>query len=770
MEDGRDCDCEVWNLIRRHRFDAKFLNKQKTNTFKTASFGRNAQELQTPNSRGSYSRNETGLKKLQCRVYFNYFIHDIPSSRKMPAMRNLTVSEVSNEGRPHRLEIGVIGHQNQKQHNQRRHAPRRAAGLTQKLLPQLRRWDHEASISGHRVSQQEQNKWQKQHQHLQVHRPCLHGCLVACVRWYPQQKHDNPNYGNKLRRWYVRSQLEFYLDCEESLWAQKARETWLVNGDRYTAYFHNIVKRRRVQNHITTIQDENGGWCDNLKDIQSMGISYFKDIFTETSTWQVDQILSNLGKYHIPSLTDTHLNVLNLPLSEDECFLALNQMKLDGAPGPDGFHVRFYRQFWDIVKGDVLSMLNSFFQNGIMDPKLNMSYITLIPKTLSPQTFKDFRRISLANVSYKLVTKILCNRLKVILPDIIAPNQSAFLKGRLIGDNILLATEVMNKIKNTRNGKTGWCALKLDTHKAYDKLSWNFIEAVLRRMVFLDIWIKYIMNCLTSVEYQLLINGGVTDKFQPTCGIRQGDPISPYIFILYANVLSCMIRKQEDAKLWQGVKIGRTSIPITHLMYVDDALLFFQATEFNIHSVKRVLKEYGDMAGQEMNSGTYIDYRESKTLGVQETIDKIENKLKDWKALLLSQAATLTLIKSVINSYLVYPLSCIQFPKNKCRKIESLMSNFFWGYTGNCPKIHLHNWQFLCKPKLAGGLALCDVQAFNHALLAKHLWRVLTSHRSPAVSILASKYVDSKGSLIIPSKLLGIGRQSLNQKRSSIPM
>ncbi|KAF7830391.1 ribonuclease H [Senna tora] len=416
-------------------------------------------------------------------------------------------------------------------------------------------------------------------------------------------------------------------------------------------------------------------------------------------------------------------------------------MKLDGAPGPYGYNVRFYRKFWDIVKLDVQAMLNSFFQSANMDPILNKSYITLIPKVTGPQNFKDFRPISLANVSYKLASKVLCNRLKSFLLDIIAPNQSAFLKGRLISDNILLATEVMHKIRSTRTGKKGWCALKLDIHKAYDKLSWNFIEAVLTCMSFPAIWISYIKHCITS---------------------------------------------QEEAKLWKGIKVGRNAVPLTHLMYADDTLLFFEANDHNLRAVNSVLVEYAELAGQSMNVqksflvfspnirhnskkemanffnlkfhstlgkylGTYVESKESKSHVIQDTINKIESKLQIWKSKLLSQAARFTLIKSVINSYLVYPLSCMQFPKDKCRKIESLMSNFFWGHNGSVPKLHLHNWNHLCKPKNMGGLALCNFSTFNEALLAKQVWRTLNNNNSLASLTLSSKYLNDDGNIIVPS-------------------
>ncbi|KAF7826284.1 Transposon TX1 uncharacterized 149 kDa protein [Senna tora] len=384
------------------------------------------------------------------------------------------------------------------------------------------------------------------------------------------------------------------------------------------------------------------------------------------------------GNLKIWNKRESHLNILNKQFTEDECLVALNQMKLDGAPGPDGFNVRFYRKYWDIVKNDVMSMLSSFFHDGSLSDQLNRSYITLIPKTNAPQSFKDFRPICLANVSYKLATKVLCNRLKSFLPYLIAPNQSAFLKGRIISDNIMLATELMHKIKSTKSGKSGWCALKLDIQKAYDKLSWNFIEAVLRRMKFPQVWNAYFSQCIKAVTYQLLLNGSITERFTPSCGIRQ---------------------------------------------------------------VKRVLDNYATLAGQRMNiQKSFLVFSPN----VSHTSKKqIANQFNlKFSSTLGKYLGRLTLIKSVINSYLVYPLSCMQFSKDQCQKIESLMSHFFWGHNGDNPKLHLQRWDLLCRPKYQGGLALCDVYAFNQALLAKHIWRLIDHSNRLGDLTLVPKYMD----------------------------
>ncbi|KAF7835238.1 ribonuclease H [Senna tora] len=289
--------------------------------------------------------------------------------------------------------------------------------------------------------------------------------------------------------------------------------------------------------------------------------------------------------------------------------------------------------------------------------QLNRSYIFLISKSNGPQSFKDFRPVNLANVSYKLMSKILCNHLKKILVDVIAPNQSAFLEGRNISDNVVLMSEIAHKVKSIRKGNTKWCVFNMDIQKAYDKLSWSFIETVLRKMHFPSRWIQLIMQCIMTVSYNLLISGNLTVDFQPSCGIRQGDPISTYLYILCANVLSCLIKKEVEAKLWRGIKIGRGAVEISHL----------------IPNTPRRLKRSVE-----------------KTFGVKFAgcIDK--------------------------------------------------------------PKAHLQGWKDLCLPKSNGGLALRDVYSLNMALIAKHIWKLISpSHNSFSTSVLGSKYMNSQVSGIL---------------------
>ena len=158
----------------------------------------------------------------------------------------------------------------------------------------------------------------------------------------------------------------------------------------------------------------------------------------------------------------------------------------------------------------------------------------------------DFRPISLCNVVYKLISKVLANRLKVILPQIISENQSVFLSGRLITDNVIAAFELMHYLEHKKEGKDGFVAIKLDMSKAYDRMERGFIKLVIVKMGFHEKWVELIMYCITSVSYSILVNEAVYGNITPTRGLRQEDPISPYIFLYVQMAFPLLLMMQPE--------------------------------------------------------------------------------------------------------------------------------------------------------------------------------------------------------------------------------
>jgi hypothetical protein len=195
---------------------------------------------------------------------------------------------------------------------------------------------------------------------------------------------------------------------------------------------------------------------------------------------------------------------------------------------------------------------------------------------------------------------MLANRLRVILSDVISDHQSAFVPGRLITDNILLAYESIHTIKK-KQGKKGLCAVKLDMHKAYDRVEWGFLEKIMIKMGFDRRWIKLIMACVKSVKYNIRVNSMETDHIIPTRGLRQGDPLSPYLFLLVAEGLSSLLRGVESRGELQGVRVCGDAPTVSHLLFADDSLILMQADKENAEVLKNLLDRYCSNSGQKIS-------------------------------------------------------------------------------------------------------------------------------------------------------------------------
>ena len=202
---------------------------------------------------------------------------------------------------------------------------------------------------------------------------------------------------------------------------------------------------------------------------------------------------------------------------------------------------------------------------------------------------------------YKIISKALANRLKRVLPDIISEEQTAFVPGRIITDNVLVAYECLHFMRSNRSRSNAYCALKLDMMKAYDRVEWNYLEAIMLKLGFKNCFVDKIMKCVKSVYFSVLFNGERLQEFKPTQRIRQGDPNSPYLFLLCAESLSCILKGEGADQHVHGIQVSRTAPMINHLLFADDCLLFFKADASNAYAVHESLTKYCEASGQKVN-------------------------------------------------------------------------------------------------------------------------------------------------------------------------
>ncbi|KAL0404652.1 UNVERIFIED_CONTAM: putative mitochondrial protein [Sesamum radiatum] len=323
-----------------------------------------------------------------------------------------------------------------------------------------------------------------------------------------------------------------------------------------------------------------------------------------------------------------------------------------------------------------------------------------------------FRPISLCNITYKPASKAIANRLKPFLTLVVSETQSAFLLGRLITDNVLVAYEINHYLAYKYWGSTGHAALKLDLSKAYDRMEWSFLERVLIRLGFHSSFVSLICTCVNTVSYSVLLSGQKFGYFHAQRGLRQGDPLSPYLFLFCAEVLSNLVSKMEAAGELKGVAVSRGGPRISHLLFANVTLNCFQASAEAMRCIRCILGVLEATSGLKVNFekssiifskhtpiadreglarilGVRMEAKHDKYLGMPAVVgrskrdlffnvkDRVWARLQRWKCKSLSQAGKLILIKSVIQTMPTYVMSCLLVPNSICQEIEGMMADFF---------------------------------------------------------------------------------------------
>ncbi|KAK2383934.1 hypothetical protein QL285_071338 [Trifolium repens] len=450
-------------------------------------------------------------------------------------------------------------------------------------------------------------------------------------------------------------------------------------------------------------------------------------------------------------------------------------MHPDKAPGPDGFNPAFYQHFWSVCGDDIFEAAREWLDRGYFPSNLNDTNICLIPKCDNPTSMKELRPISLCNVLYKMVSKVLANRLKVCLDKCVGEEQSAFIEGRSILDNALIAIEVVHALKRKTKGASGDLALKIDISKAYDRVDWGFMRGMLERLGFADRWIHWMMLCVSSVNYSILVNYEKVGPIVPGRGLRQGDPLSPYLFILVTEGLSTLIKKFVARGDIHGVKVCRGAPSVSHLLFADDCFLFCRANLVETRHLMNVLNIYAEASGQEINmSKSEVFFSRNISVAAQEDLsrfmgvrhvlgtstylglpsmvgrskksiftfvkDRVWKRINSWRGRALSKAGKEVMIKSVLQSIPTYVMSIYLLPETLIKEVERMINSFWWGGGSQSGGIKWMAWDKMAYPKEYGGLGFRNLHLFNMAMVAKQCWNFITKPNTLVAKVYKARY------------------------------
>ncbi|RLN35951.1 hypothetical protein C2845_PM03G26230 [Panicum miliaceum] len=558
---------------------------------------------------------------------------------------------------------------------------------------------------------------------------------------------------------------------EEMMWLQRSRISWLQEGDRNTKFFHQKAQWRARKNKIKGLRNDDGFWCTEPQEMASMAKMFFENLYERD-----DQVLPDEMVQLFEQKVSAEMNeALCKDFSEEEIAYAMFQIGPLKAPSPDGFPARFFQRNWGLMKEDIVRAVQEFFRTGDMPQGVNDTAIVLIPKSLHPEKLSEFRPISLCNVIYKVVSKCLVNRMRPLLQDLISPNQSAFVPGRLITDNAIIAFECIHAIQQSSLERNNFCVYKLDLSKGYDRVDWSLLEKVLLKMGFHSTWVRWVMSCVSTVRYSIRLNGVQLEPFSPTCGLRQGDPLSPYLFLFVADAISVALRKEIQEGQLEELKITRRAPGVSHLLFADDALVFFKATADQASWVKELLHRFEKCTGQKLSPAKCslltrenIDEEcreqirlilgvenvnfEPKYLGLpapddrqkrerfQPFRERFGKRVPAWSEKLLSAAGKEVLIKAVAQAIPTYIMSVFQMTKTFCEDLACGVRNYWWGDGDGVRKTHWMAWDKFTRSKSKGGLGFRDFEVFNQALLSRQAWRLLEFPESLYARLMKAVY------------------------------
>ncbi|XP_077226476.1 uncharacterized protein LOC143859710 [Tasmannia lanceolata] len=347
----------------------------------------------------------------------------------------------------------------------------------------------------------------------------------------------------------IRVDLLKFSSLEESFLKQKSRAQWLKLGDSNSKFFYSHLKTAAAPDPIQKL---------NVEDA----------------------------------------DILSKPISSEEIKDVVWKTNGDKAPGPDGFNASFFRAFWYLLGDEFIAAIKNFFKSGKLLKSVNATFISLIPKGPDSSSPSQYRPISLCTFLYKTITKILANRLRIVISNLISPSQSAFIRGRQIQDNILLTHDLLHSFHLP--SPTPSMCLKIDLAKAFDNINRQALLSFMAKQGFNSVWLGWIEECISNPSFSILVNGSPQGFFTSSNGLRQGDPLSPFLFSISMEMLSVLLENASSSNAL-STPFVQGSLAITHLLFADDLMIFAKGSTRNASILYSCLSLFHKVSGMEAN-------------------------------------------------------------------------------------------------------------------------------------------------------------------------
>ena len=486
----------------------------------------------------------------------------------------------------------------------------------------------------------------------------------------------------------------------------RSRVQWWEEGEKSTRFFHSLEKSKGKNKAWDKILGPDGNFIYGTKEIQNQQVIFYKNLFT---TQNINEDKSFFLSNPEAQLSQDSKNDLERDIAREEIAKAIKKMPNNKSPGEDGIIVEFYKMFWNLIGDD----LHEVFLNGLENEELAYSQylalIILLYKKGPRENIKNWRPISLLNVDYKILSKVLAERLKQVLPEIIHTDQKGCVENRYIGENIRLIDDILHDIENNMSDSI---ILLQDQEKAFDRVEWDWLFSTLRYFGFGEKFINWLITLYKNSKSSLMTNGCQSAYFDITRGIRQGDSLSALLYIIQLEPLAQKIRNDNS---FTGIKVklnnqNNHELEIRGCSYVDDTNTFLY-NKNGIQNFTKVLSEYEKVSGSKVNfektkamavnnlpglptervGGIEIITGPEKALGVpigesdknntelwESLIAKVKKKLDFWRLRKLSFQGKAHVIRSIGVSKLLYVIEMKTINDKFIKDINNLFWNFMW--------------------------------------------------------------------------------------------